>query len=321
MRFRKLVSISVAAVTAILVVVTAGVLISQNTTFAQPTEIRDQQDEQFAARGANTCLVCHSSPTVTQILERPHGNSSVNGSPFARQACETCHGASADHVRELKSPRVVFKGRSLFQPSDPEVQNQVCLSCHQSGERMHWAASAHQAADLSCASCHTIHTSQNAALSKISNEEVCLSCHLEQRSQLNRRSHHPVREGLMTCADCHNPHGSDAIAMLAKSSVNETCTTCHTEKRGPFLWEHQPVSEDCTTCHNPHGATQANLLSVRQPILCQSCHSEAYHPSFLYSGDDIPPAGAAQQVLGKSCTNCHSSIHGSNHPSGSRLTR
>jgi hypothetical protein len=26
-------------------------------------------------------------------------------------------------------------------------------------------------------------------------------------------------------------------------------------------------------------------------------------------------------MLGKNCLNCHSQIHGSNHPSGARLTR
>jgi hypothetical protein len=26
-------------------------------------------------------------------------------------------------------------------------------------------------------------------------------------------------------------------------------------------------------------------------------------------------------MLGKNCLNCHSQVHGSNHPSGARLTR
>jgi hypothetical protein len=28
-----------------------------------------------------------------------------------------------------------------------------------------------------------------------------------------------------------------------------------------------------------------------------------------------------QNVLGKNCLNCHGQVHGSNHPSGARLTR
>jgi DmsE family decaheme c-type cytochrome len=139
---------------------------------------------------------------------------------------------------------------------------------------------------------------------------------------MNRRARHPVREGKVVCSDCHNPHGSPGPRQLVKNSVTETCYQCHAEKRGPYLWEHQPVREDCTNCHNPHGSNQFRMLKVRQPFLCQECHGEAYHPATFYSGDDIPPAASpAQQVVGRSCTNCHSVIHGSNHPSGSRFTR
>jgi hypothetical protein len=63
------------------------------------------------------------------------------------------------------------------------------------------------------------------------------------------------------------------------------------------------------------------MLKVRTPWLCQQCHAEAFHPSDLYNGAGIPPAGAAQQLLGKGCLNCHSMIHGSNHPSGQRFSR
>ena len=52
----------------------------------------------------------------------------------------------------------------------------------------------------------------------------------------------------MACTACHSPHGSTAPAQLVKNTVNETCTSCHAEYRGPFLWEHQPVTEDCGNC-------------------------------------------------------------------------
>ena len=57
------------------------------------------------------------------------------------------------------------------------------------------------------------------------------------------------RFGLMTCSGCHSPHGSTAPAMLVKPTLNQTCYSCHAEKRGPLLWEHQPVTEDCALCH------------------------------------------------------------------------
>ncbi|NQV68815.1 MAG: DmsE family decaheme c-type cytochrome [Pseudohongiella sp.] len=319
MQSKQIVSVTVALFVVTVLSMAVGLLVSIEPSMAQT---QDTQDQQFAVRGADTCLVCHNNPTVTSVLTTKHGNSSIPGSPFATHDCESCHGASPNHVSALQSPTVVFgAGGGLFASSSVEAQNQACLSCHQTEDRVLWAASVHESADLACVSCHTIHPGPNATGSLLPDIDTCMSCHLEKRSQLNRRSHHPLKEGLMTCADCHNPHGSNAESLLAKSTVNETCTTCHTEKRGPFLWEHQPVSEDCTTCHNPHGTTQASMLSVRPPFLCQGCHSEAYHPSTVYSGDDIPVVGAAQQLLGSACTNCHTEVHGSNHPSGSRLTR
>ena len=125
----------------------------------------------------------------------------------------------------------------------------------------------------------------------------------------------------MACTDCHNPHGSAGPTLLVKNTVNDTCYECHTEKRGPFLWEHQPVSEDCMNCHEPHGTSQSAMLRVRKPFLCNMCHSEARHPSTLRSGLEAPPLGASEYLLGRSCTNCHTQIHGSNHPSGTGLTR
>lgn len=290
---------------------------------AQPARNPPGGDPAFAPGGALSCLGCHNQDSAPQILQTAHAVRADSRTPFADHDCESCHGASPEHRRQPRIPvTVVFNGVTADVEESPvATQNQACLSCHESGARMHWRGSAHDFAELPCTACHDIHARQDSVLATITQPNVCFGCHVEQRAQLQRRSHHPVREGLMTCSDCHNSHGSVADNLLSASNLLEACTECHAEKRGPFLWEHQPVSEDCTNCHNPHGSTQARLLSVRQPFLCQGCHQEVFHPSSLYSGTGVPPAGAAQQLLGQSCTNCHSQVHGSNHPSGSRLTR
>ena len=138
-----------------------------------------------------------------------------------------------------------------------------------------------------------------------------------------RLSHHPVTEGKIACSDCHNPHGSMAPKLLVKPTLNETCYQCHAEKRGPFLWEHPPAREDCTNCHEPHGSNHPSLLVNRMPLLCQQCHMAAFHPSTAYTGVNAS-AGVSRldiHAAAKSCLNCHSEVHGSNHPSGPRLMR
>ncbi|NIQ02933.1 MAG: cytochrome C, partial [Nitrospinaceae bacterium] len=129
----------------------------------------------------------------------------------------------------------------------------------------------------------------------------------------------PLREGKMHCADCHNPHGGPGPSQLKRATVNETCYLCHQEKRGPFLWEHAPVRENCSNCHDPHGSTFDHLLKRKPPFLCQGCHMDAFHPSGVYDRNEL--RSRSQNLVGKSCLNCHSQIHGSNHPSGPRLQR
>ena len=145
-----------------------------------------------------------------------------------------------------------------------------------------------------------------------------MKCHVDKRAKFFQMSHHPVREGQMACTDCHNVHGEDGTGLMVKANLREKCTSCHADKRGPFLWEHAPAAEDCTLCHDPHGSNQPALLKKRPPQLCQQCHDPAGHPSTSLDGTKLPNSA----LLGvKGCLNCHSAVHGSNHPSGVTLLR
>jgi DmsE family decaheme c-type cytochrome len=118
------------------------------------------------------------------------------------------------------------------------------------------------------------------------------------------------------------PHGTTSEKQLVRATLNETCYECHAEKRGPMLWEHAPVAEDCSNCHAPHGSTNPGMVKMRGPLLCQSCHSQQGHPSFAYGPSSLPGnASPATQLPLGNCMNCHSQVHGSNHPSGATLTR
>lgn len=194
---------------------------------------------------------------------------------------------------------------------------------------MQWEGSQHESQNMACTTCHRVHHQHDKVTEKSTQTEICYSCHKEQRSQSYRSSHHPIQEGKVVCSNCHNPHGSSGPKLLLNNTVSETCFTCHAEKRGPFLWEHPPVSDNCMNCHTPHGSNNASLLKSRQPFLCASCHIAGGHSTTgIRSGNDLgvgvvpgAAASAAPQMVGKACLNCHVQIHGSNHPSGSRFVR
>ena len=266
------------------------------------------------------CLNCHDDPVVTGILHTAHA---VKGDPntgFADQGCQSCHGESEAHMVKPADgapramPTVVFAGPHASRVAD---RNRQCLSCHESSTATHWQGSPHATSDVACTSCHTSHPVKDAVLAKQTQAPVCFTCHAEQRAANLRPSHHPVIEGVMACSDCHNPHGSDGPHMIKTATIVDLCLSCHDEKRGPFLWEHAPVQEDCTICHTPHGSVQTTLLKMRPPYLCQNCHEESLHNSQPFSGANIPGGSApSRQLVLRSCLNCHSEVHGSNHPSG-----
>jgi DmsE family decaheme c-type cytochrome len=278
------------------------------------------------------CLGCHGPDGMKPaagILEHPMAVTGNPMSPFGEgnRACESCHGPSKDHAMSggQKPPGVKFNAQT-----PAEEKNASCLACHgKARTHFNWPGAVHNIEQVACSDCHNVHVANDPILQRDSESESCYGCHQEQRAQFLRQSRHPVQAsskayshtGLMSCTDCHNPHGGNGPAALKRNTVNESCYDCHAEKRGPFLWEHQPVSEDCSSCHNPHGSNYPNLLTGRTPWLCQQCHLAANHPSTPISGVDLPPGAIDSRIAGKNCLNCHGSIHGSNHPSGVALTR
>ncbi|NOT12309.1 MAG: DmsE family decaheme c-type cytochrome [Methylococcaceae bacterium] len=283
----------------------------------------------------SACTRCHDeteNKPILSIYQTAHGNKADSRTP----SCQSCHGESEKHLSSKSvSPDIIFGSKKgVFAPSDVKDQNTACLTCHDKDQkRTNWQGGAHQVADVACTSCHVSHTAHDKVRDKQTQPEVCFTCHKDQRAQVRKFSHHPIAEGKVACADCHNPHGSAGPKSLVKNTVTETCYTCHAEKRGPFLWEHQPVTEDCSNCHTPHGSNITPLLKSRAPFLCQECHDGPHQSDAPAAGNAAGIQGglsptlpngnfsASENFTGRACMNCHSMVHGSNHPAGALLHR
>ena len=273
-----------------------------------------QPRKDMVLNGDAQCTRCHNEGDeypVLAIAKTRHGTMADARTP----TCTSCHGMSDAHVnrpadaKERPKPERTFGKHSKTPMAE---RGAACLSCHQGSKRMDWQLSAHASRDVTCTSCHKVHTQFDAVRDKVTQTDTCFTCHKEQRVQMNRPVHHPVPEGKMACSSCHNVHGGNP-KQLVRDSVTETCFTCHMEKRGPFVHNHPPVQEDCAICHQPHGTTIPSLLKARPPFLCQECHSHSSHPSqaaTLPSGRTT--SNSLLGTVGRGCLTCHTNIHGSN---------
>jgi DmsE family decaheme c-type cytochrome len=266
--------------------------------------------------GEETCVTCHESEGKA-LHQTLHGKAQNPRTPAAGQSCETCHGPGQKHVDSGKKEDI--KRLTVLSPKDA---NATCLSCHTKSSHANWQGGMHDARNVSCVTCHSVHSpkSERAQLKTATVTQTCETCHKQEAMKVKKSGHMPVREGKMDCVTCHSPHGSNNVRMLKTgNTLNEMCASCHSEKRGPFLWDHAAGRENCATCHDPHGSNNDRMLVAKDPMLCQRCHVSSRHPATIYDGTQV--AAASNRAVGRSCVNCHSQIHGTNHPAGDKFLR
>lgn len=271
--------------------------------------------------GDKACLECHEElmgKYKNNVHYRLH-SFEVKG--IGEKGCESCHGPGKAHAEE-GDPAKIFS----FKKATPDQSSAACLSCHKSLNTSDWNLSDHAMGEVSCTKCHTVHTGKSLRKPE---PQLCMSCHKDIKAKSYYPSHHPMREGKMKCSSCHQHHGSLVRNLKTNERLNDLCLKCHADKRGPFVFEHAPVTEDCMTCHNPHGTVANNLLKQNEPFLCLQCHESHFHagressdvprtlPSTGYTGMNPHGAEGWRKAFLTKCTQCHFKIHGSDSPSQS----
>lgn len=259
---------------------------------------------------AEDCAACHED-SVAALAGGPHV--SLPGWS-AETSCAACHGDPTAHFEAGGEAPI----RS-FGPATPFLEKiDTCRSCHGDTHPL-FQAGPHAQAGMDCASCHTVHgvkdtgaagrallpAAERGTVRKIDGISAsCAECHGDVAADFELNERHRLQEGILTCASCHDPHAPADRVRLA-GFKQEACIDCHTDKGGPFIFEHGSSKVDgCVACHTPHGSVNRHMLTFQATgDLCYSCH--AVVPGFH--------GGTPQRfTAATNCTNCHSSIHGSN---------
>jgi DmsE family decaheme c-type cytochrome len=289
--------------------------------FGQVSPAGSLTDAQRTFVGSAACKTCHAD-VWSKFYKNPHYKSIASARESAdHTGCESCHGPASAHL-EARGGKATIVAFSELQPKQI-LDN--CLRCHaQTLSRANIRRSSHTQNDVVCTNCHSIHKSPTPKFLLAGvQRELCYGCHADVRSQFSMPFKHRVNEGVMTCSDCHNPHGAFPPTwrmaarprMMDQALANEEpCLKCHEEKRGPFVYEHPPVRvEGCESCHFPHGSPNSRLL--RRPVvftMCLECHNGA--PGGR-TGGGVPSPTSFHDLRSSrfhNCTNCHGHIHGSN---------
>lgn len=264
------------------------------------------------------CTACHRDKFETTVrnphdlLDSVEWRDRTGNSP----ACLNCHGDVAEHIGAGGGLGNVF----AFRDESASAQNDRCLTCH-SDTHPDFGNSAHSLAGVTCASCHSQHSSDESSAVLLrhpvqatdlvgftGSSAVCVDCHAETVSDFAFNERHRLIEGILECTSCHDPHSRESRSLLG-GFRQQQCASCHNDKGGPFIFEH-PASrvEGCTACHSPHGSPNRHMLThQRAAELCYTCHAEV--PQF-HSG--FSPVGSPRFDLDTQCVNCHLTIHGSN---------
>lgn len=154
----------------------------------------------------------------------------------------------ADFVSKLENPgpgvRDLYWDDGAIRVGGREYLGLVESPCHQRG-------------DLSCLSCHSMHSSDpnDQLAAGMSGDQACLQCHSSMSDRIAEHTHHAVNSPGSRCYNCHMPHtsyvlfkairshrvDSPDIASSVETGRPNACNLCHLDRS--LEWAGKYLSE------------------------------------------------------------------------------
>lgn len=209
--------------------------------------------------------------------------------------CERCHGPGSEHVGRPSRANIVNPSRL-----DPVEAVDVCVQCHSEGRPSgpigggdyHWPVGFRVGLRLSNFWALEPHT-----LGQTGGLHFADGSGRENRMQGNDFVQSLMYARGVTCASCHDPHGTPHNADLVRPA-RTVCLTCHGPKspNGP----HAPTIEDHT--HHRSGSPGSECVGCHMPKIARMLGDVMVRShTFKF----IVPAAAERLKMPDPCTTCH----------------
>jgi len=133
--------------------------------------------------------------------------------------------------------------------------------------------------------------------------------------QANKQSHHPLKEGLMKCTQCHDQHGSSGPKMLKADTVMNSVSSVMPRSAGRFCGNIAGC-RNCLTCHVPHGSNHGSFYLRSRHCCVKAAMTPLDIPEHYTRFETFPGSATSgkNRIIARGCLNCHSNIHGSMGP-------
>jgi predicted CXXCH cytochrome family protein len=211
--------------------------------------------------------------------------------------CERCHGPGSEHVAHPTRTNILNPAQM-----DDVAANDTCIQCHSQGQPLTKQIEG-KAYDWPVGYRVGLHLQAYWKLEGITLGQTTFTHFADGTAHKNRMQGNDFVQSVMyehgvTCASCHDVHGTENIAQLRKPA-DKLCLDCHgpTSPNGPHtasLEEHthhkdgSPGSQ-CVACHMPKIETQG------VPGSFVSSHTFKF----------ISPAMTDKYKIPNPCTSCH----------------
>jgi predicted CXXCH cytochrome family protein len=250
------------------------------------------------------CLECHEQDEgapAGQVLLGSHG---IDGEDMdARRGCLDCHGDSAGHIAapEKQGPDVSFGPRWSAAPAE---QDAPCLTCHEDNVAKHWRHALHMVNNMTCITCHDIHSEQDRVLVPEEQSAICTTCHKAQKSGIHDRG-----EGFENdppCSLCHNPHNHEAAEPQMHANHSAGCMLCHAPEPGAPHETMAQGARDCLDCHQGIAHAPEDSAPPLHPSAVRGRGVTLFYPG--HAGRDWllrDHPGSQPLRQGTDCQRCH----------------